>query len=133
MRARHAGRLCRQFEHPVEFLLGAFVLPGLVIEILAPTGGIGADHLDVSVCDRTDPHFLPRRRNDEVLDSLQRDLVGQHLAVGAVVAETLPLRIRAIPGLLSTLRRNRMPRLQLRCTPCGAGITRACAMSHLGE
>ena len=46
---RMSGSACRHLQHPVELLLGPFLLPLLVVEVLATTGGVGSDGLDVAV------------------------------------------------------------------------------------
>ena len=45
--------------------------PLLVVEVLPPPGGVGADGLDVPVRIRADPDVLPRRRDDERRDPLR--------------------------------------------------------------
>jgi hypothetical protein len=44
--------------------------PLLVIEVLPPTGVIGADRLQVSIGNRADPYLLPSRRDDQQLAAL---------------------------------------------------------------
>jgi hypothetical protein len=60
-----------QADRPVVLLLGPLGLPLLVIDVLATAGGVGAHRLDVAVRMRANPHLLPRRRNDQRLDSRQ--------------------------------------------------------------
>ena len=64
----HIGQRLRHLQHPVELLLVAFLLPFLVVEVLAAAGRVGADGLDVPVGVRADPDLLPRGRDDQVLD-----------------------------------------------------------------
>ena len=73
----------------VELLLGPFVLPGLVIEVLAAARDIRPHGLDVSVRVGTDPHLLPRRRDHQLLDALQRSLVSQGGSVRCAIGEAL--------------------------------------------
>ena len=79
----HIRQRLRHLQHPVELLLVAFLLPLLVIQVLAAARGIGADRLDVAVRMRADPDVLPRGRNDQILDAGERGLVGQRLAVSS--------------------------------------------------
>jgi hypothetical protein len=44
--------------------------PLLVIEVLPPTGVIGADRLEVSIWNRANPYLLPSRRDDQQLATL---------------------------------------------------------------
>ena len=45
----HVRQRRRHFQHPVELLLVAFLLPFLVVEVLAAAGRVGADRLDMPV------------------------------------------------------------------------------------
>ena len=83
----HVGQRGRHLQHPVELLLGAVLLPFLVVQVLASAGRIGPDRLDVPVGIGADPHVLPRRRDDEIIDALQRRGVGDRRAVGVVIGE----------------------------------------------
>ncbi len=78
-----------QLQHPVELLLRAFLLPRAVVQVLAATGRVDADGLDVAVGVGRDPHFLPRRRNDQILDALQGFGIAHRGAVRRVIRESL--------------------------------------------
>ncbi len=86
----HVWQPGRHLQHPVELLLGPLLLPLLVIEVLTSAGHIGPDRLDVPVGMRADPHLLPRRRDDEILDALQCFAIGDRSAVGLLVGEPAP-------------------------------------------
>jgi hypothetical protein len=58
-------------KHLVEFCLIAPLAPALVVEILAPPRGIGADRLDVAVRVWADPDVDPGRWDDELADALE--------------------------------------------------------------
>jgi hypothetical protein len=83
----HVGQPGRQFQHPVELLLGAFLLPLLVVEILAAARGIASDRLDMPVRVGADPHLLPCRWDYQVLDALQRRPIGDGCAIAILVGE----------------------------------------------
>jgi len=51
------GQRRGELEHAVELLLGAFLLPHGVIEVLAASRGVGAHRLDMSVAVGADPDF----------------------------------------------------------------------------
>ncbi len=67
-----AGQVFGQAQCPVVLLFGPLGLPSLVVQVLAATGGVGANCLNVAVLMRTDPNLLPRGRNDQCLDPRQR-------------------------------------------------------------
>ena len=78
--------LAGQHAHPVVLLAAPRLVPGVVVEVLASTGVVGADGLDVPVRVRADPDVLPGRRDDEGGDALPRLRVDP-LPVGVDVAE----------------------------------------------
>src|SRR6201999_971964 len=51
-------------------------------------GHVPPDHLEMAARVGADPHVLPRRRDHQRLDALDRGTVVQRLAVGADVPET---------------------------------------------
>src|SRR6202000_1429891 len=63
--------------------------PEVVIAVLPPTGGIGADRLKVSVRIDTDPHGVPCRRDPEAANALERVGVGDTPPVRIDVLEPL--------------------------------------------
>jgi hypothetical protein len=86
----HVGQRGRHLQHPVELLLVALLLPLLVVEVLAAARGVGSDRLDVPVRVGADPHFLPRGRDDQVLDTLQRFRIRDWRAVRILVGDPAP-------------------------------------------
>jgi hypothetical protein len=61
----------------------------LVVEVLSPTGVVGADCLQVPVGHGADPYLFPRRRDDQQLATLA--LIGCKAVSGLVqVDEPLP-------------------------------------------
>ncbi|ABK73541.1 hypothetical protein MSMEG_1785 [Mycolicibacterium smegmatis MC2 155] len=91
---------CRHFQYTVELLLAALLLPLRVVQVLAPAGDIGADSLDVAGGMGADPHRLPRRWDDEIVDALQHLAISYRLSVGLFIAEAAapadPLDPRAV-------------------------------------
>jgi hypothetical protein len=78
------------------FVLGLFLFGAElgVVQVLAASGGVGADGLEVAVGAGADPDVLPGRRDDEGLDAGEFRRVAQGLPRGAEVAETRPWRLR---------------------------------------
>jgi hypothetical protein len=96
--ASHVGQRARHLQHPIELLLVALVLPLLVVEVLAAACRVCSDRLDVSVRVGADPHLLPRGRDHQVLDSLQRCGVGDRCVVRLLVREPAPAAHPKYPG-----------------------------------
>ena len=69
--AAKAGKRSCEAQHLVELLLVAPGSPAGVVEVLAPTGGVRPDGLDVPERVRADPHLSPGGRNDELADALE--------------------------------------------------------------
>ena len=76
-------------QHPIEFLLAAFLLPLLVIELLTAACGVGSDRLDISVRMWADPYFLSRGWDHQVVDALQRCRVVHPSAGRILIGEAL--------------------------------------------
>src|SRR6202012_5158440 len=76
-----------EVEHRVVLFLVPLLPPARVVHVLAASGGIEADRLDMTVRPRADPDFLPGGRDDQVLDPGQF-LGGYRLAVRVQIAET---------------------------------------------
>src|SRR4051794_37074941 len=83
----HAGQRAGEAQHVVELLLVAALAPGTVVQVLLAPAGVEARRLDVTARVRADPHVLPRRRDDEVVDAREDLGVVDALAVGVDVDE----------------------------------------------
>ena len=60
-----------------------------VVEVLAPAGPVDSGRLELRPRVRRDPDVLPRRRDDEAVDALERLLVGDRPIVRVDVAKAL--------------------------------------------
>ena len=100
---RNAGspgrQLCGHFQDAVEFLLGALLLPGRVVQVLSAPGRVSADGLNVAIGLRRDPHLPPGRGNDQRLDPLHGVAVGQQFAFWTVVGKSFAAALARDPRL----------------------------------
>jgi hypothetical protein len=100
----HARERAREADHPVELLLVAPLAPELVVDVLPPSGCVGADRLDVTHWIRADPDVLPRRGDDELADAFE------HLGVlDALAALVEVLEAAAAPAACDPRRRRLDP------------------------
>jgi len=79
----------REFDAILRRLFGAVanLAETRVIEVLFAAPGVAACRLQVAIGERTDPHILPGRRDDERADALDGLGVGEVRAVAADVEE----------------------------------------------
>src|SRR5207249_167177 len=84
------GQRFGELEHVVELLAVAVEPPDVVVPVLAAPPGVDAGGLDVAVGHGTDPHVLPGRRDDEVLDAGEGVGVGDAAPAGVEVDESPP-------------------------------------------
>src|SRR5258708_35231556 len=92
-------QLLGQFDHSIELLLRTLLLPGLVVEVLAASGRVGADGLDMTVRVGRNPHLLPRRWDHQILDPSQGVLVGEQIATWRIVGKSFAPALARDPGL----------------------------------
>jgi hypothetical protein len=76
-----------ELEHAVELLAVAPLPPGVVVEVLAPPGGVGADGLEMAAGIGADPDVGPRRGDRERADAPELLRVANEAPVGAAVLE----------------------------------------------
>ncbi len=122
----HRGETPGQPGDALELLTAATGGPVLVIQVLLPPGGIGADRLEVSPIVRTDPHVLPGGRDGERPDPFARSLVPDGLSVRVEVGESTPLPAAGDPGRgasHSLERAHRSPRP----AGCSSNVTSTCS------
>ena len=86
----HIGERRGHLQHPVELLLVAFLLPFLVVEVLAAAGRVGSDRLDMPVGMRDIQTFFHAGGMTRSRMRVERGLVGQHITVWVVVGEATP-------------------------------------------
>ena len=96
----HPWQPVREREHPVELLGVSSSAPALVVQVLAPSGRVGAGRLEVTHRIRADPDVGPRGRDRERADAPDRVLVGHRGSlrtdVGEAAAAALPPDPRAL-------------------------------------
>jgi hypothetical protein len=86
-------------EHPSELVLVAHLAPARVVAVLLASSRIAAGRLQVAARTRGDPDVLPRRRDGERPDAVERVGVAHHPTLGIGVDESLALARAPYPRL----------------------------------
>jgi hypothetical protein len=94
------GQGLPEFDYPLE--LGSIPLhaPLLVIEVLAPSGRVRTDDLDMPMWPRTNPYIDPGRWNDERSDAIQYFSIGDSHSIARVVGEAASTSVSGDAGTI---------------------------------
>lgn len=77
-----------EVEHALELLAVAPLAPGVVVQVLPPSGRVHSGGLEMAERIGTDPHVRPRGRNRQGADPLELTPVANQPAVVPAVLET---------------------------------------------
>jgi hypothetical protein len=116
------GQRPRELDHVLELLAIARGAPLRVVEVLLAAALVDARGLDVSAGVRADPHVLPRRRDDELVDPGQELLLVDAITLLVDVGE--PASAAHAPDAGAVAERASQP-CRLPGRECGGGHLRA--------
>ena len=94
------GQRAGKINQPIILGLIAHLAPAQMIEMLFAPPLIATGYLEMTVVKRADPNFLPRRRNHQRVDPLERMPITNDPAIGGAITKPAPAALAAKARLL---------------------------------